>query len=140
MSRTQWCCLVAVLAVVLGLFRGPATTVAAATVAADAAPVRGISTMVAAAASDRNDRNSWNDRNRASGKSTGIPGCDRDQDGGAPGAPARSRVAHDHVPGPAGWGLPAVTGRGPAHPLLRPAARGAEPATFGPVELAVLRV
>ncbi|MET9660377.1 hypothetical protein [Streptomyces sp. NPDC006510] len=27
MSRTQWCCLLAVLAVVLGLFCGPATAV-----------------------------------------------------------------------------------------------------------------
>jgi hypothetical protein len=115
----------AVLAVVLGLFRGPATATTA-----DAAPVRSAGTTVAATPSDGNYGN------------TGIPGCDRnrDPDGGGPGVPARSRVLPDHVPSLAGWGPAAVTGRGPAHPLVRTAVRGPEPATPGPVELSVLRV
>lgn len=118
MSRTQWYCLVAVGAVVLGLLCGPAT-------AADTEPVRSTATTVTAPASDG-----------------GIPGCDRsrDHDDGEPGLPARSRVPHDQATGLAGWSRPADTGRGPADPLGRVATRGPEPATPGPVELSVLRV
>ncbi|GAA2956736.1 MULTISPECIES: hypothetical protein [Streptomycetaceae] len=114
MSRTQWCCLAAVLAVVLGLFCVPGAT------AAVTAPG-----PVVAAAGD-----------------TGTPGCDRDRehDGTGPALPAPTRAAYDPAPGLAAAGLPAATGRGPAPPAVRPAVRGPRPATPTPVELSVLRV
>ncbi|QNE75985.1 hypothetical protein F0344_16305 [Streptomyces finlayi] len=117
MSRTQWCCLLAVLTVVLGLFCGPAT--------ASVTPAAGSHPIVAA------------------GGGEGVPGCGRDtgHDGTEPAGPVRGRAAHDQAPGLATWGLPATTtGAGPAEPPLRIAARGPEPATPGPVELSVLRV
>ncbi|WP_405389582.1 hypothetical protein OG596_17690 [Streptomyces sp. NBC_01102] len=113
MSRAQWCCLAAVLAVVLGLFCAPAATAAV--------PASG---PVVAAAAD-----------------TGIPGCDRnrDQDGSDPVLPARTRAAHDLAPGPVAAGLPAAAGRA-CPPAVRLAVRGPRPATPTPVELSVLRV
>ncbi|WP_328904916.1 hypothetical protein OG230_18985 [Streptomyces sp. NBC_00234] len=116
MSRTQWCCLMAVLTVVLGLFCGPAT--------ASVTPESAGHPVVAA----------------DSGR--GVPGCGRDggHDGTEPGAPVRGRAAHDQAPGLAEWGLPAATGAGPAEPLVRVAVTGPEPATPTPIELSVLRV
>ncbi|MEK8144283.1 hypothetical protein NKH18_27750 [Streptomyces sp. M10(2022)] len=98
-SRTQWCCLMAVLAVVLGLFCGPAT-------AADAASVPGSDTVAVVAADTV-------DASPADGK-TGIPGCDRNRghDGGEPGVPARARTSHDHAPSLTGWGCPPAPAAG----------------------------
>ncbi|MEU8677228.1 hypothetical protein [Streptomyces sp. NPDC048560] len=117
MSRAQWCCLAAALAVVLGLFCGPAT--------ASVTPAVGSHPIVAAAGGED------------------APGCgrDRDHDGTEPAGPVRGRAVHDQAPGLAGWGLPAgLAGAGPAQPPARIAVRGPEPATPGPVELSVLRV
>ncbi|WP_069171484.1 hypothetical protein [Streptomyces griseus] len=114
MSRTQWCSLLAVLAVVLGLLCAPAA-------AAGGTPATG----VVATAGD-----------------AGIPGCDRtgDHDGTGPALPARTRTAQDQAPGPAPWGLPAAAGRGPAPlPACLPV-HGPRPAAPTPVELSVLRV
>ncbi|MFD4031286.1 hypothetical protein ACFWVP_12345 [Streptomyces sp. NPDC058637] len=112
MSRAQWCCLVAALAVVLGLLGAPAVT--------GAVPVSG---PVVAAAAD-----------------TGIPGCDRNRDheGSDPVLPARTRAAHDLAPGPVAAVLPAAGRDRP--PAVRLAVRGPRPATPTPVELSVLRV
>ncbi|MGW8883485.1 hypothetical protein [Streptomyces sp. NPDC055749] len=121
MSRTQWCCLMAVLTVVLGLFCGPA-------VALDATPAPTGSTVVAVAGPAA-------DGSRA-------PGCGkgRNHDGTEPAVPTRGRAAHDQAPGLAAWGLPAATGAGPAEPLVRVTMRGPVPATPTPIELSVLRV
>ncbi|MEV0491078.1 hypothetical protein [Streptomyces atratus] len=117
MSRTQWCCLVAVLAVALGLFCGPATAVTAATASGESG---------AAAAAD----------------GLSVPGCGNGMkhDGTEPGVPVRAGAAHDQAPGLAEWGLSAVPGRGPEKPRVRVGLRGPEPATPSPVELSVLRV
>ncbi|MGP3635897.1 hypothetical protein ACTU45_21485 [Streptomyces sp. 24-1644] len=117
MSRTQWCCLLAVLTVVLGLFCGPAT--------ASITPAAGGHPIVAAA------------------DGQGVPGCGRDSghDGTEPAGPVRGRAPYDQAPGLAAWGLPAATtGAGPAESLVRIAVRGPEPATPSPIELSVLRV
>lgn len=117
MSRTQWCCLAAVLAVVLGLFCGLAT--------ASVTPTAGSHPVMAA------------------GGGEGAPGCGRDRahDGTEPAGPVRGRAAHDQAPGLATWGLPASTeDAAPAVTPLRHAVRGPVPATPGPVELSVLRV
>lgn len=119
MSRSRWCCLVAALAVVLGLFCGPSTAVAAAP-DRDPAPV-------AAVAVDGGD---------------GIPGCgsgDR-HDGTEPAVPGRARAAHDQAPGLAEWGLPAATGPEPVRAPAPMPLRGPDAAAPGPVELSVLRV
>ncbi|MFC9245068.1 hypothetical protein ACFT7S_13855 [Streptomyces sp. NPDC057136] len=117
MSRTQWCCLLAALTVVLGLFCGPAT--------ASVTPAAGSYPIVAAAADGQ-----------------GVPGCgrDSDHDGTEPAGPVRGRAAHDQAPGLATWDLPAATGAGPAETLERIAGRGPEPATPSLIELSVLRV
>ncbi|WP_406495993.1 hypothetical protein [Streptomyces sp. NBC_00846] len=135
-SRTQWCCLVAVFAVVLGLFCGPATAVVGAEagggrpVVSDG-PVKGAVPdgpgAVVASAPDRH----------------GTPGCGKSRkrdEGGEPALPGRSRAAHDQAPGLAVWGLPAATGPGPAHPPVRIGPRGPVSAAPSPVELSVLRV
>ncbi|MFD9501017.1 hypothetical protein [Streptomyces sp. NPDC060035] len=115
MSRARWCCLTAVLAVVLGLFCAPAAT----------AVDTGTGTVRAVSAAGN----------------TGIPGCDRnrDHDGTDPVLPARTRAPHDQAPGPAAGGLPA-TDRGRVPLPVRLAVRGPGPATPTPVELSVLRV
>ncbi|WP_406421079.1 hypothetical protein OH809_20385 [Streptomyces sp. NBC_00873] len=120
MSRTQWCCLVAVLAVALGLFSGPTTAVTAATASGDSG------TAVAAPA--------------VGGQ--GVPGCGNGttHDSTEPGVPVRARAAHDQAPGLAEWGLGTAPGQGPAEPRVRVGLRGPEPATPSPVELSVLRV
>ncbi|MGW3656452.1 hypothetical protein ACWD6R_12445 [Streptomyces sp. NPDC005151] len=120
MSRTQWCCLVSVLAVALGLFCGPATAVTAATASGDSG------TAVAAPAVD----------------GQGVPGCGNGttHDGTEPGVPVRARAAHDQAPGLAEWGPSAAPGQQPAEPRARVRLRGREPAAPSPVELSVLRV
>ncbi|MFE7355957.1 hypothetical protein ACFU8Q_22885 [Streptomyces sp. NPDC057543] len=134
-SRTQWCCLVAVLAVVLGLFCGPATAVVGVEggggrpVASDG-PVKGdVSDGPGAAVASATDRH-------------GTPGCgkSRKHEDGEPALPGRARAAHDQAPGLAAWGLPAATGQGPAHPPVRIGPRGPVSAAPTPVELSVLRV
>ncbi|MFF1919099.1 hypothetical protein ACFVW8_00765 [Streptomyces sp. NPDC058221] len=122
MSRSQWCCLAAALAVLLGLFCGPSTAVAA------AAPVPvSASVPVAAVTADGGH---------------GVPGCGRsgERDGTEPAVPGRAGPAHDQAPGLAEWGLPAAIG---PEPVLAPAPmtpRGPDAAAPGPVELSVLRV
>lgn len=117
MSRARWCCLTAVLAVVLGLFCAPAAT---------ADPGTGTGTVLAATAAG----------------TTGIPGCDRnrDHDGTDPVLPVRTRAPYDQAPGPAAGGLPAATDRGRVPSPVRLAVHGPGPATPTPVELSVLRV
>ncbi|MFF2963595.1 hypothetical protein ACFVT1_32850 [Streptomyces sp. NPDC057963] len=142
-SRTQWCCLMAVLAVVLGLFCGPATAVAGAgapagtgdggrvtAAAAGAGPARAaLPDGPAPAVASAVDRH-------------GVPGCGkgRKQGRGEPALPGRARAAHDQAPGLAEWGLPAATGQGPVHPPVRIRLRGPASAAPTPVELSVLRV
>ncbi|MEU9199311.1 hypothetical protein [Streptomyces sp. NPDC048332] len=129
MSRSSWCCLVAALAVVLGLFCGPATasTPAPSTPApSTSAPSAGLSVAVAATA----------------GQGEGLPGCGRKgkHDGTEPAVPGRARAAHDQAPGLAEWGLPAAT---VPVPVRRPAPmtlRGPDAAAPTSVELSVLRV
>ncbi|MGW1085612.1 hypothetical protein ACWD4L_04410 [Streptomyces sp. NPDC002596] len=120
MSRTQWCCLVAVLAVVLGLFCGPATAGAAATASGDSG------TAVAAPAVD----------------GQGVPGCGNGttHDGTEPGVPVRARAAHDQAPGLAEWRLSAAPWQGSAEPCTCVRLRGPECAAPSWVELSVLRV
>ncbi|WLQ35182.1 hypothetical protein P8A18_17865 [Streptomyces castrisilvae] len=119
MSRSQWCCLVPVLAVVLGLFCGPAVRASAAEAPAPAS--------VAASAVDGGQ---------------GIPGCGKGgkRDGTEPSTPARARAAHDQAPGLAEWGLPATPGTEPAEAYAPMTPRGPDEAAPGPVELSVLRV
>ncbi|MER5274162.1 hypothetical protein ABT025_00170 [Streptomyces sp. NPDC002809] len=121
MSRSSWCCLVAALAVVLGLFCGPAT-------ASASAPPPGPSTAAAVA--------------MGIGQGDGLPGCGRKgkHDGTEPAVPGRAHAAHDQAPGLAERGLPEAIGQGP---FLRPAPmtpRGPDAAAPTPVELSVLRV
>ncbi|MFD9427570.1 MULTISPECIES: hypothetical protein [unclassified Streptomyces] len=139
MSRTQWCCLAAVLAVVMGLFCGPAATAATVT-GAHGAPAHGaaavstptvppaVSTAVSSVDEDR--------------RGSRIPGCGkkRGHDGTEPAVPARTRTAHDQAPGLAHWGLPAAVGQEPPRSLVRIRPRAPAPATPTPVELSVLRV
>ncbi|MFH8514193.1 hypothetical protein ACH4CE_03445 [Streptomyces gelaticus] len=136
MSRTQWCCLMAVLAVALGLFCGPGkalpgdttapVTASATTVVADTTDAGAdADTPVVATASDRNP----------------TPGCGRTRKhDGEPALPSRARAAYDQAPGLAEWGLPAATGQGPVHPPVRLRLRAPAPAAPTPVELSVLRV
>ncbi|MEU1467316.1 hypothetical protein ABZ434_03715 [Streptomyces sp. NPDC005761] len=119
MSRSSWCCLVAALAVVLGLFCGPSN--AAASTASS-----GPSVAVAVGA----------------GQGDGIPGCGRSgkHDGTEPAVPGRARAAHDQAPGLAEWGLPAATVAVPVRQLAPMTLRGPDAAAPSPVELSVLRV
>ncbi|MFJ6466370.1 hypothetical protein ACIQM0_36075 [Streptomyces sp. NPDC091387] len=142
MTRSQWCCLVAALAVVLGLFCGQsavARTAAAAAVPAAAvapSPVSGPASVhvsaqdpvpVVTVTADSGD---------------GIPGCGRGgkRQGSEPAVPARSRTAQDQAPGLAEWGLPVATGPGPVRPPAPTALRGPDATAPSPVELSVLRV
>lgn len=138
-SRSQWCCLVAALAVVLGLFCGqsaagrsagvasPAASSASAVVASSPDPASGPASAVAVTA-DSGD---------------GVPGCGRGgkREGGEPAVPGRTRTAaQDQAPGLAGWGLPVATGPGPVRPPAPAALRGPDMTAPSPVELSVLRV
>lgn len=137
MSRTQWCCLAAVLAVVMGLFCGPAATVTGAQgTSTQGAPARG-SAAVSAPAVSATVPSVDEDR-----RGSGIPGCGkkRGHDGTEPAVPARTRTAHDQAPGPVHWGLPAAVGQEPPRSLVRIRPRAPAPATPTPVELSVLRV
>ncbi|MFW3473432.1 hypothetical protein ACN24M_19360 [Streptomyces microflavus] len=136
MSRTQWCCLTALLAIVMGLLCGP---MGAASSYADASPpeaaagtVREAVTVAAATPAPVME---------ALDAGTPVPGCrepgDHDSE---PGVPTRARAAHDQAPGLAPWGLPVVTGALPAVPPPGLRARAPVPATPTPVELSVLRV
>ncbi|MGY3681619.1 hypothetical protein [Streptomyces sp. TE33382] len=153
MSRTQWCCLTAVLAVVLGLFCGPAATAApvvardtAVVVPAGAAAVSGadasdavsaLSAVSGVPAADDTAVLAGEDRG-----GPGIPGCGkkRNHDGTEPAAPVRARALNDQAPGLVQWGLPAAIGQEPARALVRIRLCAPAPATPTPVELSVLRV
>ncbi|MGQ7750897.1 hypothetical protein ACUN29_20795 [Streptomyces sp. WC2508] len=131
MSRTQWCCLMAVLAVVLGLFCGPATAVPG----GDAAPAA----VVAGAPAADAPADSVQVAADTDGHPT--PGCRKTRKpDGEPALPGRARAAYDQAPGLAGWGLPVATGPGPVHPPVRLNLRAPAPAAPTPVELSVLRV
>ncbi|MFJ7196151.1 MULTISPECIES: hypothetical protein [unclassified Streptomyces] len=131
MSRTQWCCLMAVLAVVLGLFCGPGRTAPAEGTSATAS-----ATAVAAPATDPDTPVVATDSDRPP-----TPGCGRTRKhDGEPVLPGRARAAYDQAPGLAEWGLPAATGQGPVHPPVRLKLRAPAPAAPTPVELSVLRV
>ncbi|WP_328949610.1 hypothetical protein OG778_17210 [Streptomyces sp. NBC_00184] len=119
MSRSSWCCLVAALAVVLGLFCGPSA-------ASASTPSAGPSMAVSMSA----------------GQGDGLPGCGRKgkHDGTEPAVPGRARAAHDQAPGLAEWGLPAATVPLPVRRLVPMTLRGPDAAAPSPVELSVLRV
>ncbi|MGC5397914.1 hypothetical protein ACPXCP_19490 [Streptomyces sp. DT20] len=132
MSRSQWCCLVAALAVVLGLFCGPSTAVAAtAPASASAGPEASaaVPDRVPVVAETGDDGH-------------GVPGCGRNgkRNGTEPAVPGRARTAHDQAPGLAEGGLPAAIGPEPVRPPAPISPRGPEAAAPGPVELSVLRV
>ncbi|MFE9780389.1 hypothetical protein ACFYPA_19765 [Streptomyces sp. NPDC005775] len=119
MSRSSWCCLVAALAVVLGLFCGP-------TVAAEPAPPPGPAVAVSMGA----------------GQGDGLPGCGRGgkHDGTEPAVPGRARAAHDQAPGLAEWGLPAAAVPVPVRQPAPMTPHGPDAAPPTAVELSVLRV
>ncbi|MEV5199156.1 hypothetical protein [Streptomyces sp. NPDC053720] len=150
MSRTQWCCLMAVLAVVLGLFCGPATALPG----GDAAPAAVVAGAGAAGADAPADFGpvvvgvtgtdapaDFGPVVAADTDGHPTPGCRKTRKpDGEPALPGRARAAYDQAPGLAGWGLPAATGPGPAHPPVRLNLRAPAPAAPTPVELSVLRV
>ncbi|MFJ4962697.1 hypothetical protein ACIP6P_09620 [Streptomyces sp. NPDC088729] len=162
MSRTQWCCLTAVLAVVLGLLGGATAgragagagaaspaPVAAAAVAGPAAVVvnaPGAGAAVDASAAGPAVASVAAVDVPVAGPTGGadheIPGCGPrgGHDGGEPAVPSRGRAAHDQAPGLAPWGLPAATGAPSAEPPPGIRVRFPVPATPTPVELSVLRV
>ncbi|MFE2294506.1 hypothetical protein [Streptomyces sp. NPDC059452] len=149
MSRTQWCCLTALLAIVMGLLCGP---LGATPSYADAAPSEGVAITVgeavtatvpaAADATATAVRAAAPDPVvEALDAGTPVPGCrepgDHDSE---PAVPTRARAAYDQAPGLAPWGLPAATGALPAEPPPGIRGRAPVPATPTPVELSVLRV
>lgn len=119
MSRSSWCCLVAALAVVLGLFCGP-------TAAAEPGPSSGPAVAVSMGA----------------GQGDGLPGCGRGgkHDGTEPAVPGQARAAHDQAPGLAEWGLPATAVPVPVRHSAPMTPRGPDAPAPTPVELSVLRV
>ncbi|MFJ2707709.1 hypothetical protein ACIO3R_31560 [Streptomyces sp. NPDC087428] len=141
MTRSQWCCLVAALAVVLGLFCGQsavARTAAAAAVPAAVVVPSPVSGPVSAHVSDRDPAPVA----VTADSGDGIPGCGRGgkRQGSEPAVPGRSRTAQDQAPGLAEWGLPVATGPGPVRPPAPTALRGPDATAPTPVELSVLRV
>ncbi|MFJ1547431.1 hypothetical protein [Streptomyces sp. NPDC088246] len=144
MSRTQWCCLVAVLAVALGLLCGPATAVAGDAGRTAVAAVEAGAERAAASAGLGRDAASTGPAQAAASAVDrhGTPGCgkSRKHEDGEPALPGRARAAYDQAPGLAGWGLPAATGQGPVRPPVRIKLRGPAAAAPTPVELSVLRV
>lgn len=118
MSRSSWCCLVAVLAVVVGLFGGPPTAVAP----EPSGPAVAVSVSI--------------------GPGDGVPGCGRGgkHDGTEPALPGQARAAHDQAPGLAERGLPAAAVPGPVRQPAPTTPRGPDAAAPTPVELSVLRV
>ncbi|WP_327338102.1 hypothetical protein OG384_19825 [Streptomyces sp. NBC_01324] len=143
MSRSQWCCLVAALAVVLGLFCGPSTAVAASASApaseasAASAPAGPAGPAASAVVPDRVPVVA-----ETGDDGHGVPGCGRNgkRDGTEPALPDRARTAHDQAPGLSEWGLPAAIGPEPVRPPAPISPRGPDAAAPGPVELSVLRV
>ncbi|MFE9011458.1 hypothetical protein SJX93_18960 [Streptomyces cyaneofuscatus] len=132
MSRTQWCCLTALLAIVMGLLGGPA---GAAPSYADASPSEGVVEAAAVTAAEPAPVV------EAFDAGTPVPGCRQSGDHDSePAVPTRARAAYDQAPGLAPWGLPAATGALPAEPPPGIRVRAPVPATPTPVELSVLRV
>ncbi|MER5359420.1 hypothetical protein [Streptomyces sp. NPDC002785] len=146
MSRTQWCRLMAVLAVALGLFCGPATAVAGDAGRTAAAAAAGTERTVAAAAETGAERAAASDSPTLTAASAvdrhEAPGCGkgRKHEDGEPALPGRARAAYDQAPGLAAWGLPAATGQGLVGPPVRIKLRGPAAVAPTPVELSVLRV
>ncbi|MFI1224223.1 MULTISPECIES: hypothetical protein [unclassified Streptomyces] len=136
MSRTQWCCLTALLAVVMGLLCGPAATAMSPAAALGAAAPSAAAPVIPAAQAQTQAQ-------VVEAVDTGAPapGCGklRDHDG-EPAVPSRARTGYDQAPGLAPWGLPAATGALPAEPPPGIRVRAPVPATPTPVELSVLRV
>ncbi|MEU0162713.1 hypothetical protein ABZ154_28885 [Streptomyces sp. NPDC006261] len=146
MSRTQWCCLTALLAVVMGLLCGP---VGAAPSFADASPSeavavtvgKAVTVPVAEAVTVPVAESAPAPLVEAFDAGTPVPGCREPGDhDGEPAVPARARAAYDQAPGLAPWGLPAATGAPAAEPPPGIRVRAPVPATPTPVELSVLRV
>ncbi|MEU3654749.1 hypothetical protein AB0E67_18390 [Streptomyces sp. NPDC032161] len=164
-SRAQWCCLTAVLAVVLALFCGQGRTAAgdgrpvapaamgAETVAdagasagarppADAgavgAPATATATATVTPTATDTDVVVAPDSDSRPGP---VPGCGKSRNADdAPALPGRARAGADQAPGLAEWGLPAATGPEPVGPRIRIRPRGPAAAAPTPVELSVLRV
>ncbi|MGW9302232.1 MULTISPECIES: hypothetical protein [Streptomyces] len=135
MSRTQWCCLTALLAIVMGLLCGP---VGAAPSYADASPSESVAVTVGEAATVTVAPDLIAE---AFDAGTPVPGCRQPGDHDSePAVPTRARAAYDQAPGLAPWGLPAATGALPAEPPSGIRVRAPVPATPTPVELSVLRV
>ena len=135
MSRTQWCCLTALLAIVMGLLGGPA---GAAPSHADASLSEGVAVTVGEAAVTVTAAAPVVE---AFDAGTPVPGCRQPGDHDSePAVPTRARAAYDQAPGLAPWGLPAATGALPAEPPSGIRVRAPVPATPTPVELSVLRV
>ncbi|MEV0785936.1 hypothetical protein AB0I52_23845 [Streptomyces sp. NPDC050423] len=142
MTRSQWSCLVAALAVVLGLFCGQATvarTAVAAAVPAAAVVPSPVSAHVSARVSAQDPVPVVT---VTADSGDGIPGCGRGgkREGGEPAVPGRARAAQDQAPGLAEWGLPVAAGPGPVRPPAPTALRGPDASAPTPVELSVLRV
>ncbi|MFG2601169.1 hypothetical protein [Streptomyces sp. NPDC048462] len=143
-SRSQWCCLVAALAVVLGLFCGQSAagraSVVASPMASQAQAQAQAPTAAVAASSDPAPAVAVTEVTVAGGD--GVPGCGRGgkREGGEPAVPGRTRAAaQDQAPGLAGW-VPVATGPGPVRPPAPAASRGPDVTAPSPVELSVLRV
>ncbi|MFJ7327179.1 hypothetical protein ACIQVN_13205 [Streptomyces cyaneofuscatus] len=135
MSRTQWCCLTALLAIVMGLLCGP---VGAAPSYADASPSESVAVTVGEAATVTVAPDLIAEAFDAGAP---VPGCRQPGDHDSePAVPTRARAAYDQAPGLAPWGLPAATGALPAEPPSGIRVRAPVPATPTPVELSVLRV
>ncbi|MFI7239523.1 hypothetical protein [Streptomyces cyaneofuscatus] len=138
MSRTQWCCLTALLAIVMGLLCGP---VGAAPSFADASPYEAAAVTVGEAVTVTVAEAAPAPVVEAFDAGTPVPGCGQPGDHDSePAVPARARAAYDQAPGLAPWGLPAATGALPAEPPSGIRVRAPVPATPTPVELSVLRV
>jgi len=137
-SRTQWCCLTALLAVVVGLLCGP-VGVASSSVAAS--PPEAVAVTVTEAVTATAAEAAPAPVVEAFEAGTSVPGCRRSGDHDSePAVPTRARAAYDQAPGLAPWGLPAATGALPAEPPSGIRVRTPVPATPTPVELSVLRV
>ncbi|MFD3741542.1 hypothetical protein AMK21_07720 [Streptomyces sp. CB00316] len=138
MSRTQWCCLTALLAIVMGLLCGP---VGAAPSSADASPSEAATVTVGQAVTTTAAEAAPPAVVEAFDAGTPVPGCGQPGDHDSePAVPTRARAAYDQAPGLAPWGPPAATGAQPAEPPSGIRVRAPRPATPTPVELSVLRV
>ncbi|WP_424861618.1 hypothetical protein [Streptomyces sp. MMS24-I29] len=160
-SRAQWCCLTAVLAVVLVLFCGQGRTAAG-----DGRPVAraamGAETVADAGASAGARASSDAEAVDAAATATvtpsdtdtdvvvapdsasypgPVPGCGKSRNtDDAPALPGRARAGVDQAPGLAQWGLSAASGPESVGPRIRIRPRGPAAAAPTLVELSVLRV